>query len=135
MNGSGIVGSTFSPPTSSPRVVAIGVMDVDDYLSRNPTGSNGTVRLVNIYGFFIEGMGNVLDAQTHVLVSDNPLRDVLFRPGSPMAQQLAGEGGPEETGSGSNDVLSSASSAFAGDEEDDKRRRRPYSFQQRHRKT
>ena len=34
-------------------------MDVDDYLSRNPTGSNGTVRLVNIYGFFIEGMGDV----------------------------------------------------------------------------
>jgi hypothetical protein len=57
--GTGIVGSTFSPPTSSPRVVAIGVMDVDDYLSRNPSGSNGTVRLVNIYGFFIEGMGTV----------------------------------------------------------------------------
>ena len=55
----GIVGSTFDPPTASPRVVAIGVMDVDDYLSRNPTGSNGTVRLVNIYGFFIEGMGDV----------------------------------------------------------------------------
>ena len=34
-------------------------MDIDDYLSRNPTGSNGTVRLVNIYGFFIEGMGDV----------------------------------------------------------------------------
>jgi hypothetical protein len=59
VDGTGIVGSTFSPPTSSPRVVAIGVMDVDDYLSRNPTGSNGTVRLVNIYGFFIEGMGEV----------------------------------------------------------------------------
>ena len=40
-------------------MVAIGVMDIDDYLSRNPTGSNGTVRLVNIYGFFIEGMGEV----------------------------------------------------------------------------
>ena len=40
-------------------MVAIGVMDVDDYLSRNPTGSNGTVRLVNIYGFFVEGMGDV----------------------------------------------------------------------------
>jgi len=40
-------------------VVAIGVMDVDDYLARNPTGSNGTVRLVNIYGYFIEGMGDV----------------------------------------------------------------------------
>jgi hypothetical protein len=56
--GTGIVGSTFDPPTKSPRVVPIGVMDIDDYLSRNPTGSNGTVRLVNIYGFFIEGMGD-----------------------------------------------------------------------------
>jgi hypothetical protein len=58
-SGTAIIGSSFSPPTSSPRVVAIGVMDIDDYLSRNPTGSNGTVRLVNIYGFFIEGMGEV----------------------------------------------------------------------------
>jgi hypothetical protein len=57
--GTGIVGSTFDPPTKSPRVVPIGVLDIDDYLSRNPTGSNGTVRLVNIYGFFIEGMGDV----------------------------------------------------------------------------
>jgi hypothetical protein len=59
VDGTGIVGSTYDPPTKSPRVVAIGVMDVDDYLARNPTGSTGTVRLVNIYGFFIEGMGNV----------------------------------------------------------------------------
>ncbi|HEU5056379.1 MAG TPA: hypothetical protein VFU21_07630, partial [Kofleriaceae bacterium] len=84
----------------------------------------------------IDGMGNVLDNQTHVLVSDNPLRDVIFRAGSPMAQQLAGEAvGPEDTGGGS-DVLSSASSSFAGEGGDDeeRRRRRPYSFQQRHRK-
>jgi hypothetical protein len=59
VDGTGIVGSTFDPPTKSPRVVPLGVLDIDDYLSRNPTGSNGTVRLVNIYGFFIEGMGDV----------------------------------------------------------------------------
>ncbi len=59
VNGTGIVGSTFDPPTKSPRVVAIGVMDIDSYLANNPTGSNGVVRLVNIYGFFIEGMGDV----------------------------------------------------------------------------
>lgn len=59
VDGTGIVGSAYDPPTKSPRVVAIGVMDVDDYLARNPTGSTGTVRLVNIYGFFIEGMGVV----------------------------------------------------------------------------
>jgi hypothetical protein len=59
VTGTGIVGSTFSPPTKSPRVVPIGMIDIDDYLSRNPTGQNGTVRLVNIYGYFIEGMGDV----------------------------------------------------------------------------
>jgi hypothetical protein len=59
VTGIGIVGSTFSPPTKSPRVVPIGMIDIDDYLSRNPTGQNGTVRLVNIYGYFIEGMGDV----------------------------------------------------------------------------
>ena len=34
-------------------------MDIDDYLSRNPTGQNGVLRMVNIYGFFIEGPGDV----------------------------------------------------------------------------
>jgi serine/threonine protein kinase len=84
----------------------------------------------------IEGMSNVIDAHTAMMASDNPLRDVIFRPGSPMAQQLAGEANPDETGSGSNDVLSSASAAFSGGEGDDEERRprRPYSFQQRHRK-
>jgi eukaryotic-like serine/threonine-protein kinase len=84
----------------------------------------------------IEGMAHVLDAQTHVVVSDNPLRDVLFRSGSAMAQQLAGEASVDESGSGSNDVLSSASTSFSGGEQDEegRPRRRPYSFQQRHRK-
>ena len=58
VNGA-ISGSTFDPPTSSPRVVPIGVMDIDWYLRTDPTGNNGVVRMVNIYGFFIEGMGNV----------------------------------------------------------------------------
>ncbi len=57
--GGQIVDSKFSPPTDSPRVVPIGVMDIDDYLSRYPNGTNGVVRLVNIYGYFIEGMGEV----------------------------------------------------------------------------
>ena len=34
-------------------------MDIDSYLSLDPTGNNGVLRMVNIYGFFIEGMGNV----------------------------------------------------------------------------
>jgi predicted aconitase with swiveling domain len=34
-------------------------MDIDWYLSQDPTGNNGVLRMVNIFGFFIEGMGNV----------------------------------------------------------------------------
>ena len=57
--GGQIVGSTFDPPASSPRVVPVGVMDIDWYLSQDPTGNNGVLRMVNIFGFFIEGMGDV----------------------------------------------------------------------------
>ena len=54
-----ITGSTFDPGATSPRVVPVGVMDIDWYLSHDPTGNNGVLRMVNIFGFFIEGMGNV----------------------------------------------------------------------------
>jgi hypothetical protein len=57
--GTGIVGSTFSPATKSPRVVPIGVMNVDQYLAQDPNGSTPVIRMENIYGFFIEGMGDV----------------------------------------------------------------------------
>jgi hypothetical protein len=55
----GIVGSSFSPATKSPRVVPIGVMNVDQYLAQDPNGATPVVRLENIYGYFIEGMGDV----------------------------------------------------------------------------
>ena len=55
----GITGSNADPPTSSPRVVPVGVMDIDWYLSHDSTGNNGVLRMVNIFGFFIEGMGDV----------------------------------------------------------------------------
>jgi len=55
----GIMGSNFDPPTSSPRVVPIGLLDIDNFLSQDPSGANGVIRLVNIYGFFVEGMGDV----------------------------------------------------------------------------
>ncbi len=54
-----ITGSQFDPAATSPRVVPIGVMDIDWYLSNDPTGNNGVLRMVNIFGFFIEGMGDV----------------------------------------------------------------------------
>jgi hypothetical protein len=67
--GSGIQNSAFDPPTSSPRVVPIGVMDVDNFLAQDPSGATGVVRLVNIYGFFIEGMGDV-DPDTGAMTLD-----------------------------------------------------------------
>jgi hypothetical protein len=67
VDGQGITGSTFDPPTSSPRVVPIGVMDIDRYLSLDPTGNNGVLRMVNIYGFFIEGVGDV-DRRTGAII-------------------------------------------------------------------
>jgi hypothetical protein len=53
-----IVNSQYDPPSSSPRIVPIGVLDIDLYMAQNPTGQNGIVRLVNIFGFFIEGLGD-----------------------------------------------------------------------------
>lgn len=58
-DGPGIMGSNFDPPTSSPRVVPIGLLDIDNFLAQDPSGANGVLRLINIYGFFIEGMGEV----------------------------------------------------------------------------
>ena len=78
VNGQGITGSTFDPPATSPRVVPIGVMDIDWYLAQDPTGSNGVLRMVNIYGFFIEGMGNV-DPNTGAITLNSAGSSVVGR--------------------------------------------------------
>jgi hypothetical protein len=54
-----VVGSAFDPWTSSPRVVPIGVIDINSYMAQDPSGANGVLKMVNIYGFFVEGMGEV----------------------------------------------------------------------------
>jgi len=59
VQGTGVVGSAFSPATSSPRVVPIGVIDINHFLAQDPSGSNGVLKMVNIYGFFVEGMGDI----------------------------------------------------------------------------
>ena len=59
LQGTGVVGSTFSPATSSPRVVPIGVIDINHFLAQDPNGANGVLKMVNIYGFFVEGMGDI----------------------------------------------------------------------------
>ena len=43
----------------SKRVVPIGVIDINHFMSQDPSGANGVLKMVNIFGFFIEGMGDV----------------------------------------------------------------------------
>lgn len=57
--GGKILGSKFDPPTKSPRVVPIGVLNIDAYLKQDPNGGGSVIRMENIYGYFIEGMGDV----------------------------------------------------------------------------
>lgn len=76
--GNGIVGSAFSPGTASPRVVPIGLLDINWFLAQDPTGANGVIRLVNIYGFFIEGMGDV-NVNTGVMTLNPNGRAVIGR--------------------------------------------------------
>lgn len=66
----GVAGSCCTP---SPRIVPVAVMDIDAYLATDPSGSGGVVKLVNIFGFFIEGMGDI-DANGNV----------IFDPANPM---------------------------------------------------
>lgn len=72
MNGGkgGVAGSCCSP---SPRIVPIAVMDIDAYLRADPSGSGGIVKIVNIFGFFIEGMGDY-----------DRNGNLIFDPSSPM---------------------------------------------------
>jgi hypothetical protein len=74
-----IVGSAFSPATKSPRVVPVGIMNVDMFFAQNPNGSNPVVRLVNIFGFFIEGMGDVSKTTGAITCCSNGGKSVIGR--------------------------------------------------------
>lgn len=63
----------------SPRLVPIGVIDIDNFLSQDPGGANGVLRIVNIYGFFIEGMGDVDDATGEITCCSNGGKAVVGR--------------------------------------------------------
>lgn len=63
----GIANSCCTP---SGRIVPIAVMDIDRYLAADPSGSGGVVRIVNIFGFFIEGMGD-LDRDGNIVFNPN----------------------------------------------------------------
>jgi Putative Flp pilus-assembly TadE/G-like len=68
----GIANSAYTPST---RIVPIAVMDIGQFLQSDPSGSGGVLRIVNIFGFFIEGMGDI-DRQTGEIIFDpnNPLQ-------------------------------------------------------------
>jgi hypothetical protein len=53
-----IINSAYGA-TGSPRVVPIGVIDINHFLAQDPNGANGVLKMVNIYGFFVEGMGDI----------------------------------------------------------------------------
>jgi Putative Flp pilus-assembly TadE/G-like len=69
--GQGGVQSQYSP---SARIVPVAVLDVGQFLASDPNGSGGVLRIVNIFGYFIEGMGDI-DRQTGAIIfdPDNPL--------------------------------------------------------------
>ena len=77
--GGYISGSSFTPATNSPRVVPIGVMDIDNYLAQNPNGSTPVLKMVNLYGFFIEGMGDVDKNTGAITCCNNGGKSVIGR--------------------------------------------------------
>jgi Flp pilus assembly protein TadG len=56
---------------ASPRIVPVAVFDPQNYLSTNPTGGTGIIRIVNIFGFFIEGMGKYDDKDGSIKLEKN----------------------------------------------------------------
>jgi hypothetical protein len=78
--GGHIEDSAFTNPNvNSPRVVPIGVMDIEFFMSLDPNGSNGVVKLVGIYGFFIEGMGDVDEDTGEITCCSNSGKAVVGR--------------------------------------------------------
>jgi Flp pilus assembly protein TadG len=70
--GRGGIATTFTP---TPRIVPIAVMDIDRYLAADPSGSGGIVKVVNIFGFFIEGMGDIAADGTVIFNPDDPMNN------------------------------------------------------------
>jgi Flp pilus assembly protein TadG len=44
--------------STSPRIVPVAIVDVNKFFEQDPSGGGGVVRIVNMFGFFIEGMGD-----------------------------------------------------------------------------
>ena len=67
----GIASSCCSP---SPRIVPVAIMNVDEYMAFDPGGTAHVVRVSNIVGLFIEGMGDVAADGTPVFDPGSPLQ-------------------------------------------------------------
>lgn len=66
-----VTGSNAPNWWQSPRVVPIGVIDINHFMQQDPNGQNGVLKMVNIFGFFIEGMGDVNDATGAITPNSN----------------------------------------------------------------
>jgi hypothetical protein len=76
----------------------------------------------------VEGLDKVMDKQTQVLAAENPLKDITFKDGENPPEEPVVEGSvPDGT-----DVLSSTAPE---DGDDPSSKRRPYSYQQRRKKS
>jgi len=71
----GVIDSDFA---ASPRIVPVTLFDIDKYFAQNPSGSGGVVRAVNLFGFFIEGMGD-FDDKTGDITLKNGGKAVIGR--------------------------------------------------------
>jgi hypothetical protein len=77
--GSSVINSCVGPPytcsepgyAQSPRIVAIPIFDLDHYLDTGGPG-NGTVRIVNILGFFVDRVDNPPDASVYGYLATVP---------------------------------------------------------------
>jgi hypothetical protein len=67
----------------SPRVVPVAVFDSGQFYTENPTGngggSNTVARVVNIFGFFIEGMCDTFTPSPPVTCTSSPQKDLVGR--------------------------------------------------------
>lgn len=110
-------------PTEVNNKLPAGIDDIFDKMTRD----SRTERYTSVDDILadidrLEGLSDVLDQQTQVLVAENPLKDIKFREGeNPLGEQTAETQSVKDDGGGADG--------------DDKAKRRPYSYQQRRKRS
>jgi hypothetical protein len=79
-------------PGLSPRVVPVAVFDIDLYTSRGYNGTSGIIKVVNILGFFVEGLCSDGFYKEPYLDCSNNNNDVVGRLMTFPALTVAGAG-------------------------------------------